>query len=371
MTHKRVFMFVGTTAELIKLVPVIRELNRRKIVFTIIASGQNDIHFEEFASDIGKPEIIYAVTPKGGGSSLLGFSLWAIRSFISLIVGLRNYFVGLHNGNTILIVHGDTVSSLMGALLARYYHVKLVHIESGLRSFNFLEPFPEEICRYFISSLVDIHFCPNKWAIKNLDNVSGEKINTHQNTLIESFWLVIKRKCQHQFVRQLKNQKSKYFVLVTHRQEHVLFGKKKTTNMLLYILSHLPKDLQCIFLVHDLSVDFIHALGQVIPGEITQRMIRIERLPYADFMHLLSGAEFAITDGGSNQEELYYLGKPCLLLRNKTERIEGLSTNVVLSNYDRNITLKFIKNYNKYKRRPINIGNRPSEIIVNSLFPRL
>lgn len=367
MTHIRTFLFIGTTAELIKLIPVVREFNKRKISYTIIASGQNDVHFEEFATVIGKPKILYAVTPKGKEFSLFWFSIWAIRAFFSLLKGLKGYFIGLNKSNSLLIVHGDTVSSLMGSLVARVYGLKLVHIESGLRSFNFFEPFPEELCRYVISRLADIHFCPNVWAMNNLESVKGEKVNTYQNTLIETFWSVMKEKSYHPLIHQLYIQKKRYFVLVIHRQEHVLFRKRKTTEILKFVLSRVPKGMICIFLVHDLSADFIHAFGQVIPQEIASNMMRVSRLPYGDFMHLLKGAEFIITDGGSNQEELYYMGKPCMLLRNHTERIEGIGSNVVLGKNDHRVIKHFINTYTSYVRKPVIIRKRPSEIIVDYL----
>lgn len=216
--------------------------------------------------------------------------------------------------------------------------------------------------------LADVHFCPNAWALNNLKSSKGEKINIKQNTLIETFWSAIKTKNNHSLIRRLKREKIRYFVLVTHRQEHVLFGRKTTTDILKYVLNAVPKNLKCIFLVHDLSVNFIYELGKVLPQEIVNRMIRIERLPYGDFMHLLKGSEFMITDGGSNQEEMYYMGKPCLLLRKYTERIEGLNKNVLLSENKRSKIIRFINSYDKYNQLPIKIHTNPSTIIVDHLF---
>lgn len=364
---KEVFLFVGTTAELIKLAPVIRELRERKISFTIVASGQNDIHFEEFVSFIGDVKIIYAVTPKSKEPSLFLFSLWAVKTFFSLTIGMYGHFKGLDKTNSLFIVHGDTVSSLMGTLVARLYGLKIVHIESGLRSFSFLEPFPEELCRFIVSRLADVHFSPNSWSLNNLSHVKGEKINTQQNTLIESFSSVMKEKSTHPLVKQLAKERKPYYVLVVHRQEHVLFGRKKTAGTVRYVLSEAPKKLRCIFLVHDISTDFLHDLGKVIPQDIAGSMMRVDRLPYGDFMHLLKGAEFMVTDGGSNQEELYYMGKPCLLLRNRTERIEGLHENVVLGKDNRRIIREFLVHYRRYVRKPIMVSH-PSKIIVDYLF---
>jgi len=368
MENKRIYLFIGTTAELIKLAPVIREFHRRKAKFTIIASGQNDIHFEEFKSMIGKVHILRAVNPKGSESSIIMFLIWTARTFFSLVKGMRSNFAGLNKSNSLFVVHGDTVSSLMGSLVATIYGLKLVHIESGLRSYNFLEPFPEEICRYIISRLADIHFCPNAWSVSNLSGVKGEKVNTYENTLIEVFWTVMKRKSHHPFVRRIQKEHKKYFVLVAHRQEHVLFNRRKTKELLRFVLNNLPADTRCLFLVHDISAGFVQTLELLIPEDVGDKITKVDRLPYGDFMHLLAGSEFLITDGGSNQEEMYYMGKPCLLLRNRTERVEGLYKNVVLSKNDEHRILEFLKQYKIYRRKPVRAQVSPSQIISDRLF---
>lgn len=368
MKPKRIYLFIGTTAELIKLAPVIRELNKRSVKFTIIASGQNDIHFEEFRPIIGRVRVISAITPKGHESSILKFLVWTARAFFSLLIGMRTNVHGLDKSNSLFIVHGDTVSSLMGSLVAFLYGLKLVHIESGLRSYSFFEPFPEEFCRFIISRLADIHFCPNAWSVGNLSPVKGEKVNTYENTLIEIFSYVIKQKSRHPFVRRIQKEGKKYFVMVTHRQEHVLFHRDKTKELLRFVLKQVQKDITCLFLVHDISAGFVQSLELLIPEEAADNIIKLDRLPYGDFMHLLVGSEFMITDGGSNQEEMYYMGKPCLILRNRTERTEGLGKNVVLSK-NRHTTIRhFLRNYHKYVRPRVAMHIPPSSIIVDYLL---
>lgn len=367
MISKRIYLFIGTTAELIKLAPVIREFNQRKISFTVIATGQNDILFSEFRSMVGRLKIIRAVTPKSRESSIPRFVFWAVRTFLSLLFGLRSSFKGLDKINSYFIVHGDTVSSLMGSLVATLYGLKLVHIESGLRSFNFFEPFPEEICRFIISRLADIHFCPNAWCVGNLKSVKGEKVNTQQNTLFDSYRWAMRRKSNHPFVRRIQKEHKKYFVLVAHRQEHVFFNRSKTTELLKFVLDNIPDDIRCLFLVHNISVGFVDALEFLISEKVADKITKVGLLPYGDFMHLLAGSEFFLTDGGSNQEEMYYMGKPCLLLRNCTERVEGLNQNVVLSYGDKNIIGYFIKNYKIYQRKGVESTDKPSRIIVSYL----
>ncbi len=368
MKQRIIYLFIGTTAELIKLVPVIREFKKRKITFTIIATGQNDIRFEEYARIIKGVRILKAVTPKSKDSSVWSFFIWAVRTFFSLLLGMRSNFKGLNKSNSYFIIHGDTVSSLMGSLVASLYGLKLVHIESGLRSFHFFEPFPEEISRYIVSRLADIHFCPNEWSVKNLSSYKGDKVNTHQNTLIEAFYNAMEQKIKNNQIHKLIRKKRKYFVMVIHRQEHVSFGSKSMYPILSHIFAQIPENLDCIFLLHDQSRNFINMFQMIIPKEKIKRIIRIGRLPYTDFMHLLHKSEFMITDGGSNQEEMYYMGKPCLLIRKYTERIEGLKENVILSKNSKEITSSFISNYKFFVRKPIRIKKAPSKIIVDYLL---
>lgn len=368
MQKRRIFIFIGTTAELIKLAPVIQKFNKRNIQFTVIASRQNDIRFDEFLPSIGSFDIIYAVAPKSADSSIWQFMVWTVRTFFSLLIGLKNQFRGLNKSNSYFIVHGDTVSSLMGSLVAKSYGLTLVHIESGLRSFHFWEPFPEEICRFVVSRLADIHFCPNEWCLSNLNHVQGQKINTLQNTLIESYSDVLKMGSNNPVVKNIQKHQKQYYVLVIHRQEHIIFAIRQMQRILSYIFRTMPQNLSCVFLVHDQSSRFIKALDLIIPKKTKDNMTKIGRLPYGDFIQLLRGSQFVITDGGSNQEELYYMGKPCLILRRYTERIEGLQENVVLSKLRLPVIRHFLHNYVQYEKPPVRMTKRPSQIIVDYLF---
>lgn len=365
MRNKRIYFFIGTTAELIKLALVINRLKDQRIDFKIITSGQNRILFKELEEYLGPSKVHIAFGEKDEISSVFHFALWAIKTFFRGLFYLRKEFRGLDKNNSYFLVHGDTVSSLIGALVASIYRLKVVHIEAGLRSFNFLEPFPEELCRFIISYLADIHFCPNEWCINNLKNLDKVKVNTYQNTLIESFWTAI-RKGKH--LKLIKKIKKKYFVLVIHRQEHVMFGKKQTKKILEFILKHANKDPSCIFIIHELTKKFLESAKIRLNSQIKKNIVLVPRLPYVNFIKLINNAEYLITDGGSNQEEAYYMGKPCLLLRNCTERIEGLGENVVLSKGNKDIIKDFLKNYQKYKRGGICFKEAPSKIIVDYLL---
>ena len=357
------YFFIGTTAELIKMSPVIKELRKRKMDFKLIASGQNEILFNEFTDYLGplKPDISFKY--KSRKSSMTGFIVWAARTFFVGLFSLRKEFTGLDKKNKYLIVHGDTVSSVLGTLIASFYRLKIIHVESGLRSYNFFEPFPEEISRYIISRLAHVNFCPNSWCVNNLKGARGIKINTYHNTLIDIFGAAMKKIDKISLPIPLPK---KYFVLVIHRQEHVIFDKGRTEEIFRYILKN-KKNLACVLIMHELTSDFLGFAGMKTNFFVKWGVIPMPRLSYFKFMKLINGAQYFITDGGSNQEEAFYLGKPCLLLRGCTERTEGLGKNVVLSKLDKNVIREFQKNYKKYQYDRIKPKISPAKIVVDYL----
>ena len=345
----RIYFFIGTTAELIKLAPIIRELEERRIKFKVITSGQTDVNFTEVGGLIKKKSPDIALPKKKNRSSVFIFMIWAIKAVFATPFMLFRELTRRDGPKTFFIVHGDTVTSLIGSLVGRIFGLTIVHIEAGLRSFNFLEPFPEEITRYLVSKIADIHFCPNKWSLNNLKTIRGKKINTFQNTFVES-------------VRAQPTQKSeaggKYFILILHRQEHVIFQREKSKDLINFVIRNSPKQVKCIFIKHATTPEIPRLSGQVI---------LFPRLPFGQYLALLKKAQFIVTDGGGNQEESYYLGLPCLLLRNRTERTEGLGKNVVLSKGEKGIIKDFLENYRDYKREKIKLRLSPSKIIVDYL----
>ena len=355
---KKIYFFIGTTAELIKLFPVIRELEQRKVEFKIVTSGQTSVNFNEVSGWIKttKPDIV--LPQKVNQSSMFFFLIWIIKTFLKAPFLLSKEFRNVDKSNSLFIVHGDTVSSLIGALVARLYRLKVVHIESGLRSFNFSEPFPEEISRFIISKFADVHFCPNKWSLNNLRLLAGQKINTFQNTFIESYMMASMKSSNFQ---KKRIGKGKYFVFVLHRQEHVVFKKKESRRLMEFVIDNAPSDLSCVFIKHATNSKLLGSLSK-------KKTIFQSRLAYTDFVHLLKGAEFLVTDGGGNQEEAYYMGLPCLLLRNHTERVEGLGENVVLSRNNKKTIESFLKHYRSFRRKEVRMKIRPSEIIIDYLL---
>ncbi len=364
MKNKQIYFFIGTTAEFIKLAPVIKELKKRKINFKIITSGQSKILFEELTDYLGPMKADIAFNVKTYQLSILHFAIWTIRTFLLCLFSLHKEFKGLNNSNCYFIVHGDTISSLLGSIIAKVYGLRLVHIESGLRSFNFLEPFPEEINRFIISHLSDIRFCQNSWALNNIKKLSGININTKQNTLIESFWWAIQTKRNVNYIKKF----NKYFIVYIRRQEHIFFEKEWTKRILEFVINNSDKNLNCIFILPPLTSKFFPPKELNLNRNLGKNLCILSRLPYVDFMKLMNNAEYIATDGCTHQEEAYYMGLPFLALRNRTERIEGLKRNVVISKGNKQIIKNFLKDYRKYKTKAAILRKKPSVIIVDYLL---
>lgn len=358
----KIYFFIGTTAELIRISPIIKELKKRRIRFKIITSGQVKIHFEDMAGYVKnlKPDI--AFKEKAKKSSMLHFSLWAIKTFFTALIRLRKEFKGLDKNKSYFVICGDPVSTSIGALIASIYGLKIVHIESGDLSFNLLEPFPEEICRNINLFLADILFPPSQWANDNLKRIHKLKVNTYYNTLLEGFnWALRKKTPEAGFVKG-----KKYYILIMHRQEHVFFRKDWARETLRLVIENANPDLTCVLFNYPITVKIVNTLN--INPATKSKILISSPLPYSSFLNLMKNSEFITTDGATNQYEAYLMGKPCLILRDYTEQIEGIGKNVVLYKSNEQTLKMFLQNYKKFKFKPITSKIRPSKIIVDYLY---
>jgi len=359
---KNFYFFVGTTAELIKVFPVMKEMSDRKIPFKVISSGQNDIVGSELLEIANHPEVDFILSDRKIKQTSIGLLVWFFSTFTGSIKKLRAELSSCSKDSFVL-VHGDTVSTVMGAWLAKIFRLKVGHIEAGLRSFNFLHPFPEEIDRVLVSKVTDVSFCPNSWAVANLAKNKSVKVDTKVNTLADSMDTAVNLNVESRLLKQIADRN--YFVFVMHRQEN-LFSESFVRSMVKRVVE-LSKKTTCIFVLHAPTEMALSGLNLLDKIKNNPNIVFTKRLPYLEFMQVLSKSDFMITDGGSNQEESYYLGKPCLILREHTERIEGLGENVVLAKNDAKIIDDFISNPSKFSRKLILAKESPSKIIVDYL----
>lgn len=356
------YFFIGTVAEFIKLMPVMRELSKAGTPFKVIASGQNPLTCTDLFSMSGVEQIDITLNQKPIKRSALGLLSWFLETLVKGFLLLRREFRGMGKGST-LVVHGDTVSTVMGALIGRCCGLTVAHVEAGLRSFNLTQPFPEEIDRCLTSYLADIHFCPYEMAISNLRKRKGIKVDTCYNTNIDSLLLALSQGKKPSLMEAVKG---KYFIFIMHRQENLL--NRALVREIIQAILEEAQHIKCVFVMHELTRSVLRQLGLLIEIEGDDNVIIAERLPYFEFVALLSDSEFVVTDGGGNQQECYYLGKPCLLLRNVTEGNEGLGHNVLVSKNELSVIRAFMANYTSYAKPIIRPEVRPSQIIASVLL---
>lgn len=232
----------------------------------------------------------------------------------------------------VILVQGDTTSAFVSALAAFYLKVPVAHIEAGLRTYNKFSPYPEEINRHLISVLSDVHFAPTKVAKNNLqkEGVPSNKIYLTGNTVVDALYYVINKLrvagYADYFLKKHKIDLENYrIILVTgHRRES--FGKalENICRALKDIAQQNPEVI-IIYPVH-LNPKVQEPVHRILRG--IKNVFLIPPLPYLPFVYLMSKAYLILTDSGGIQEEAPSLKKPILVMRETTERPEGLKYGV-------------------------------------------
>lgn len=287
----------------------------------------------------------------------LKFLGWAGSMFIQMFRPKR-----IFPEKGIVLTHGDTVTCAWAAIVGKLAGCIVGHVESGLRSFSILKPFPEELMRLITFKFSDIYFCPNQWAVDNLKGYAGDKVNMRANPLYDSIIEAMNSDVT------VKIPKERFAVVSIHRFENIF--TRRLENSIIPLLEKIASSgYYLLFVLHP-------STRQVLNKEKGRLYARLEshpnielvsRFPFFHFVKLLAAAEFVITDGGSNQEELSYLGTPTLLFREVTERIEGLGENVRLSNFTEKTVFDFIDSYYSLRHPFKKLDVSPSKIIVDYL----
>lgn len=358
-----IVIFLGTVAELIKLFPVMDRLHKSQMPFDVILSGQNDVRESDLFSYVSKARAVHDWGREPRTKSVFRLFLWFLVTFFkSLVPAAKLFLVARSKQRRYILVHGDTISTVLGALVGRLFGCVVCHVEAGLRSFRISEPFPEEIDRMIVSRVAKFHFAPGKWAAGNLGNRSGV-IDTLENTLSDSLQIAQERFSRGEI--QLPPLPDQFFILVVHRQENLF--RRQFIESVLEAVEVKAKEVPCVFVLHKPTRAALETYGLLQRVLKNSRYILVPRLPYLQFTNILAKSQFIVTDGGSNQEESYYLNKPCLILRNVSERKEGLGQNAVLMKEDFGVLHRFLENpflMNASHARP---DRSPSDVIVDAL----
>lgn len=355
-----IHIFIGTKAQLIKMAPIMMELQKRAIAYNFIFSGQHQATIANIRDEFGLKEPDITLYKGRDITGILQMLLWVIRIIFFTMSNREEVWQGDRDG--IVLNHGDTFSTLLGSLLARISGQRSAHVESGLRSFNLLHPFPEELTRILTFNLSNMYFAPGQWALSNLDKYRGVKVDTVHNTLLDA--LRISEAAVN--TAEVDIPTTDFAVVSLHRFENI-FSRKKLTEIVDLLIAVSEKS-PLLFILHKPTEEKLKQFELLAKLEACQGIELRPRYSYFQFIKLIKHAQFVITDGGSNQEECHYIGKPCIILRAATERQEGIGQNAIVSNYQKNVIFELIDNLEHYFIAPKDIELSPTKIIVDSLI---
>jgi UDP-N-acetylglucosamine 2-epimerase (non-hydrolysing) len=238
----------------------------------------------------------------------------------------------------LVLVHGDTTTTLTASLAAFYQRIPVGHVEAGLRTYNLYSPYPEELNRQVTSKITHYHFAPTAGSRQNLlqENIPAEQIVVTGNTVIDALlWVQAQIQASPQRRQQLEailakqinfDLESTKFILVTgHRRENFGRGFENICQALKQIAERQP-EVHIIYPVH-LNPNVREPVQRILMG--LENVHLIEPLDYEPFIYLMSRAYLVLTDSGGIQEEAPSLGKPVLVMRETTERPEAVEAGTV------------------------------------------
>jgi UDP-N-acetylglucosamine 2-epimerase (non-hydrolysing) len=352
---------IGTRAQLFKMAPIMLECEKRGLQWRWVYAAMHKETIKETLETFGLPDPHYTVVKWDDEARTISKAVYWFSRMLASLFRSKKILAGYTGKEHIVLVHGDTPVTPVSALYGKLTRTPVMHVESGLRSFNIFHPFPEEINRLITFRLANYFACPGEWATNNLRKIKGVKINTHENTQIDVLRFGLKNLDRSKVMLS----KEKFVVLSTHRYENV-FNKERFEKIIGFA-EEVAKTYEIIMPGHPVTTGQLKKTGLIKRLEANKNIHLLPRLEYLDFLKYISQAEFVMTDGGGNQEELYHLGKPTLILRDATERQEGMGRNAVLSRLDAHVVNDFIKNYTKYRRSPTDSKMSPSSIIVDEI----
>jgi UDP-N-acetylglucosamine 2-epimerase (non-hydrolysing) len=355
---------VGTRAQLFKLAPIMLECDRRRLDWRWIYTAQHRETIQQTLEMFGLPAPDYVVVGWETEASSMGrMSRWFAAMLLSLPKS-RRILAGNSGRRHVLVTHGDTFTTWLGALMARVTRTKVMHVESGLRSFNLRQPFPEELNRLITFRLADYYACPGPDAVQNLARYKGIKIDTGTNTQADTLRFGL----EHSDEVAIDVPDDPYVVATIHRYENIF--RRARFEQIITELEAVSRRFLVLFIRHPATELQLEKLALLERLEQNDRVRLLPRLEYLPFVKLIRRAEFVITDGGGNQQELSYLGKPTLIFRDEVEGAEGVGKNAVVSKLADAVITQFLDNYKAYEQ-PLRLPDHsPSEMIVDFLEKR-
>jgi UDP-N-acetylglucosamine 2-epimerase (non-hydrolysing) len=319
----KVLSVFGTRPEAIKMAPVVLALENSNLLESrVCVTGQHREMLDQVLSlfELKPQEDLNLMQPN---QQLANLTAEVLTNLDPILTSYEPDWV---------LVQGDTTTAYSAALTAFYRHIKVGHVEAGLRTFDKWQPFPEEVNRRMISVVSDLHFAPTGWSRQNLINegVPENKIVVTGNTVVDALQMIIDRP-EPAEIKQLAKEaglnRGNRLVLVTaHRRENLGQPLNDVCRAIKILVSKLGTDIQFVYPVHrnpKVREPVFRILGKLDSVHL------LDPLDYLPLVHVLKRASLVLTDSGGIQEEAVSLGIPTLVLREKTERPEGLDSGIL------------------------------------------
>ena len=315
---------VGTRAQLIKVAPVIVACENRAQPVLLLMTGQHKETMQDLIEEFGirsRQEVAVVAQER---STVVSLFQWVPSAYLGLVRKLKLLKA---EGRAInVVVHGDTMSTVLGALAAGRSACKVLHLESGLTSGRLLDPFPEEISRRIVFRLTDVAVCPSAESAEHMRaRYKCQVVDTQENTIVDSVMMAIQNNSDE---GQSARPSGPYFVASLHRFQNIFDSKR--LRYLVNLLVGLAERYPIHFVLHPATRKRLEAEGLLATLAAAPSIKLSPRLGYRAFLGLASEAACVLTDGGSNQEELAVLGVPTIVMRQATERMDGLGQNAVM-----------------------------------------
>lgn len=309
----KVMSIFGTRPEGVKMAPLVKELERRKEIESIVCvTAQHRQMLDQVLETFNiKPD--YDLNIMKQGQSLSEITSRALTGLENVIKDVKP---------DIVLVHGDTTTTFAGALAAFYNQVAIGHVEAGLRTYDKYSPFPEEMNRQMVDCMTDLYFAPTNVSKENLlkEDIQEEKIFVTGNTVIDAMKTTVKNDYTHPELEWIKPNE-KMLLLTAHRRENLGEPMRHIFKAIRRIVDEFD-DVKVIYPIH------LNPLVRSVANEVfagCDKVKLIEPLEVFDFHNFQNKSYIILTDSGGIQEEAPSLGKPVLVLRATTERPEGIS----------------------------------------------
>jgi UDP-N-acetylglucosamine 2-epimerase (non-hydrolysing) len=355
---------VGTTAELIKMAPVFHELTGRGRTCEIWYTGQ---HVEELGGalqDLDLPEPSEWLVPEAEAKNLARVAdvpRWAFSLARTVLRNRAHLAERLRSDGRppMVLVHGDTFTAPLGAFIGRRLGARVGHVEAGMRSGSIRHPFPEEINRRSAAHVVDIHFTPTEDSARNLSRARGAVVVTGANTVVDAVSYALERSSTPAI-----DLPEEYAVSTLHRFE--LVRQESLYRESLEILKEYSEKLPIIYFVGASERERLAEYGLL--GLFDSEKFRIEsKLSYVQFMPVLAGAQFVVTDSGGLQDETAYLGIPVAIHRARAEIMAGEGERWVLTRWDSARLRGFLDDPARYRSAGTRGQVHPSKVIGDTI----